>query len=213
MGYASTSEVRTLTGLTTIDVSDADLTELINLATDMIIEDLTISVIDEEPSGVINGTNTTFTVYNYPIADVDGDKQVTGSDVTVYTWTDESDPSTKSTVPVSTIYPRNGKIVLQSAPSTSIEKITVDYAYTLEEDINWDLVKVACSWLTAYLFCIKKFTTVPESVVRGPVRFRYYTKPYNEYLNNYYHIMSLVKSKNHIKKTHSEMTLRRTRLT
>ena len=189
------------------------MSELIDLATKMIIEDLTISVVDEEPSGNINGSNTTFTVYHYPIADTDGDKQVTGSDISVYTWTDEDDPSTKETVPVSTIYPRDGIIVLQSAPSTSIEKITIDYAYTLEEDIDWDLVKVACSWLTAYLFCVKKFTTVPESVVRGPVRFRYYTKPYNEYLNNYYHIMSLVKSKNHIKKTHSEMTLRRTRLT
>jgi len=213
MGYATINEVRNLTGLTDTDIDDTDLSDLIDLATKMIVEDMTISVIDEEPSGKINGSNTTFTVYHYPIADIDGDGQVTGSDITVYTWTDDDDPSTKSTVSINTVYPRNGIIILQNPPSTSIEKITIDYAYTWEENIDWDLVKIACSWLTAYLFCVKKFTTVPESVVRGPVRFRYYTKPYNEYLKNYYHVMSLIKSKNHVKKTHSEMTLRRTKLT
>ena len=207
LGYASVIEVRNLTGLTTNDIENTELEDLIDLATKMIIEELTIAVINEELSGNINGTNTTFSVAHYPIADTNGDMQVTGSDVTVYAWTDEDDPSTKSSVSVDQVFPLDGIVVLENPPSTNIKKLTIDYAYTLEESINWDLVKLACSWLTAYLFCIKKFTTVPESVVRGPIRFRYYTKPYNEYLNNYYRIMSLIKSKNHIKKEHSSMTL------
>ena len=205
--YATINEVRELTGITATDMDDCDLEELIELATQMIIRDLTIRVVDEEPSGVIDGENNTFRVYHYPIADINGDKVVNGSDINVYTWTNSSDPSTKSSVAVSTVYPNDGIIVLQSAPSTSVKKITVDYSYQFESTIDWSLIKVACAYLTAFLFAVKKFTTVPESVSRGPIRFRYYTKPYDEYLKRYYEVMELVKSKHHVKKSHSEMSL------
>jgi len=213
MPYATVSEVRTLTGLTESDVSDSELGEFIDIATQMIIEDLTISVKDEEPVGDIDGSNTTFSVSNYPIADVSGDRGTVGSaDVTVWTWTDKEDPSTKSSVGVDTVYSRDGQIVLTSAPPGSVEMITIDYSYTLEDDLNWDLIKVACAYLAAFLFCVQKFTVLPDSVRRGPITFRHYTKPYNEYLDKYYEMMSLVKSHYHVKKTSSDMTLHRRRM-
>jgi len=205
-------EARDLLGLTTDDITDEDLQDLIDKATQIIIEEITIPVRDEEPSGSIDGSNTTFSVNNYPIADSDGDKTVGSGDVTVYTWTDKDDPSTKSSISVSTVYPREGIIVTSTAPSSSIEKITVDYRYTFEEAINWELMKLACAYLTGYLFAIKKFTVLPLAISRGPIRFRHYTEPANKYLEKYYQIMKWIKSKSHIKTSSSGMSLSRTPL-
>jgi len=212
LGYCTVSDVRDLTDITSSDISDTELSSLIDLATQMIIKDITIPVVGEKLSGSINGTNTTFSTSYYPIADINGDKTVDGSDVTVYLWTDSSDPSTKSTISVETIYPNEGKIVLSSAPSSSVEKITCDYSYTWHDSINWELVKVACVYLTAFLFYVKKYTAIPLSVARGPIRFRWDVKPYVSYLNQYYHVMSLVKSKKYSKKTASNITLLRGRM-
>jgi len=199
MGYCSVSDVRLLTDITTDDIGDTDLLSLINLATQMIIEDLTISREDELLDGNIDGSNTTFSTNYYPIADIDGDKSVGPGDITVYTWTDSEDPATKSTVPISTIYPREGIIVLQSAPSKDIDQVTADYSYLFEADLNWEMLKLACAYLTAFLFYVKMYTAVPIQVARGPIRFRFPVKPYSEYLDKYYQVLRLVKKKEHIK--------------
>jgi len=212
LGYVTVTEARTLLGYTTDDISDSDLQTLIDYATELIIEDLTLAIRDEEASGNIDGSNTTFEVDQFPIADTNGDKVVTGSDVTVYQWVDKDDPATKSTVPVSTIHPREGIIVLSSPPASTIEAITVDYSYTWEEALNWDLIKVATSYLVGYLFSIKKFTILPESIARGPIRIRHYVKPYDSYLLKYNNIMKYIKSKRFAKKTHDDMGLARGRL-
>lgn len=212
MSYVTIPEIRLLTGLTTTDISNDDLSQLLELAVEFIIKDLTIGVRDEEPTGTIDGSNNTFEVANYPIADVDGDKVAGSLDVTVYQWTIDDDPSTKSSIAVSTVYPRDGKIVVTTAPTTSVKKLSIDYSYTLEKDINWDLVKMAVSYLTGYIFAIKKFTVIPSSLSRGPVRFRYFTKPYDEYLNKYLEVMNQIKAKRHIKKNTTDMQLDRKRL-
>lgn len=209
MGYCLIPEARELLDLSTDDISDEDLQSLIDKATQIIIEELTIPVRDEELSGTIDGTNSSFSVNNYPIADIDGDKVVTPSDVTVYSWTNKDDPATKSTISLSTIYPREGIIVASSPPSISIEKLTIDYSYTWEEALNWEMIKLACIFLVGYLFAIKKFTILPLAISRGPIRFRHYTEPANKYLEKYRQIMELIKSKEHIKKTSSEMVIAR----
>ena len=212
MGYCLTSDVRLLTGLTDTDISNHDLQELINLSSTMMVEDLTIAVTDEEPTGSINGVNNTFEIDKYPIADTNADKTVSSLDVTVYGWTIRDDPSTKSTIAVSNVYSRDGIIITATAPSTSIKQITVDYSFTIEESLNWELIKVACVYLTAYLFSIKKFTLMPTTMARGPIRFHYNVKPYDEYLKKYDHMLSLIKSKLHIMKKSQEMSLERTRM-
>ena len=210
--YALISEVRLFTGLTNSDISDHDLQELINLSSTMMVEDLTMAVRDEEPTGSINGVNTSFEIDHYPIADINGDKTINSLDVSMYTWTNSDDPSTKTSIAISTVHPRDGIIVATTAPSTSVKKITVDYSWTYEEAINWELMKLACVYLTGYLFAVKKFTLLPTSMSRGPIRFSYSIRPYKEYLTKYDEIMSLIKSKIHIKKTADEMLLTRSRM-
>ncbi len=207
--YISIPECRLLTGLTTTDISNQDLQTFINYSSSMIVSELAIPIKDEEPTGNIDGSNTTFEVSKYPIADVNCDGSIGPADVTVYQWTDEDDPSTKSSISVSTIYQREGYIVVTTAPSASIEKITIDYSFTYEEALSWDLIRVACAYLTAYLFCIKKFTVLPTTLSRGPLRFAYRVKPYDEYLKKYNDIMSLVRTKMYAKKTSVDMTLKR----
>jgi len=204
--YCSTLDIRKLLGFTVDEVDDSKLEYYATLATNMIIEDLTIPIIDEELDGSINGINTTFSTEHYPIADVTGDKKVLSDDITVYTWTDKDDPSTKTSVSISTIHPREGKIVLSSAPTTSIEKVTCDYHYTLQEEINWKLVKLACVYLTGFLYAIREYGFIPESYNIGALRFKH-VQQWKNYLNTYYHIMGLIKKKIVSKKDTEEMTV------
>jgi len=212
MGYVTLPECRLFTGLTLTDISNEDLQTFINMAGTIIAGDLTIDVKDEEAVGDINGTNSTFKVSNYPIADTNTDSVVNSSDLTVYSWSDASNPATKSTVAVTTVYPREGYIVLTTAPVASIAKVTVDYAFTYEDALSWDMIKLACSYMTAYLYCIKKFTVLPTTVSRGPLRFQYAAKPYDEYYKKYQDIMASVKTQMHVKKTSVDMVLKRTRM-
>ena len=214
MPYCLSNEVRLYTGLTTFDISNDDLDQFINIASSIMIEDLTISVVEEEiSSGAIDGNNSTFELSKFPIADISGNKTVGSEDIVVYGYTIRDDPSTKSTIEVSTVYSREGIFVTSSAPSASIEQITVDYSYTLDDNSpNWELVKVACSYLTAYLFSIRKFTVIPDSLNRGPLRYSYKTKPYNEYYKKYEELMSKIKTQLHIKKQSRDMKLKRKRM-
>jgi len=211
MGYASTADVRMLCGFTVDEVNDTDLQYYIDKATNLIIEHISIPRIDEELSGSIDGINTTFNTSYCPIADTDGDTDVDSGDLTVYGWTDSDDPSTKSTLSVQRVYARDGIIVLSSAPSVNIEKITCDYNYTLEENIPWDLVKIACSYLTGFLFIVKEWLLIPDSYSLGAIRFKH-TRPYLHYLEQYYNIMSMIKTKVHVKSTTETIEVLRERM-
>jgi hypothetical protein len=200
-GYCSIPEARLLLGYTATDIGNTDLQELINYASTIIVEDLTISVIDEEPIGKIDGSNSTFTVMYYPLADVNADKVINSLDVTVYAWSIRDNPSTKTVVEVDTVYNREGYIVLKNPPSSSIQQITVDYAYTWEEALNWELLKLATAYMVGYIFAIRKFTVIPDVVSRGPLRFAHRVKPYDEYYKKYQEIMGYIMSKRHIRKT------------
>jgi len=194
MVYASTTDIRTYCGFTVEEVDDGTLLKYSTIATHMIIEDFTCPVIDEELSGSIDGSNKEFEVAYTPIADSNGDTIVNPNDVVVYTWTDSDNPATKSTVSVQTVYPREGIIVLTTAPATTVEKITCDYRYTWHEDIRWDLVTVACSYLTGFLYAIREYAMIPDWYNIGALRFRH-TRPYLRYLEMYYEIMNRVKGR------------------
>jgi len=65
------------------DYLSTKIAELIKHATEVSIDYITASIIDEKLLGEINNVNRQFLTYNKPIADVTGDWLVDGNDVKV----------------------------------------------------------------------------------------------------------------------------------
>lgn len=189
--YVTVTDVRTIIGLTVRDITDEDLEELIALAERMVNKDITIFVYGEVPTFYTD--SSTIRVKFYPIGDRDIDGSVSTNDVSIYGWTDADDISTRTTVSVSAVYPSDGVIV--ASTNLDYEKVTVDYCYFPNDGIDWELVKLATIYLVGYLYAIRKFTTLPDSVSRGPIRYRYYARPYDEYYRKYYEILDRILSK------------------
>jgi len=171
--YCTVNDVRLLSGLTTSEISDADLVSLISYATaelngdiNYIKNDEIVSYIDSEKENKIDGSNTTFYLLdvhknNLQIGDYDNDGDVDTSDFYVYTIDNEG---TRSDYTVSTLDDKkNGKITLSSAPSTN-ETLYVTYSVApLDEDTPDTLIKQACAQLTAAL----AFTKIDAKKLAG----------------------------------------------
>jgi len=108
---------------------------------------------------------------------------IDGSDVEVYGWTDGDDPTTRSSLSVSTVLSEYGTIVLNSAPSSIYEKITASYYY-LPVEIKLDHLKDLTAVLAAYYYAMAEFVLVPKQWMHGAYRYiqdRDYKELYDEY--------------------------------
>ena len=182
--YCTSEDLRMRLHLNADRADDEECLYWINEAQREMLHDVSLEVIDESAQGDIDGSNTTFSVAGYPLADTDFDKSIDVSDISVYGWTDSDDPATKTGLTVSTVYSGYGTIVLSSAPAATYDKITVDYRY-YTNSINLSLATNAARELAAYKLVLAKFALIPEKLAHGPVRYtwgRPAAKIYREYL-------------------------------
>jgi hypothetical protein len=163
-------DVRKKLALTLDEASDELLYSYIDDAQIEILGDIAIKVTDETLTGDINGSNTTFETSGTFIADRNFDKTITASDVTLYAWTNEDDPSTKSTIAVSTVYDLYGKIVATTAPPSTIEKVTADYYY-YSGPADQTLLSKSCAILAAYYYACAEIALMPKQWMHGAYRF------------------------------------------
>ena len=167
--WTTEDKVRRKIGLNSEDVEDDVITPYIEEAQADMLRDISHSVIDEKLSGNIDGTNTTFST-SYPyIADTNFDLTIDGSDIKVYGWSNEDDPSTKVTLSVSTVHNLYGKIVLSDAP-TNIVKITADYNY-YDNPINLADIPETCAYLAAFYYGLSEIVLMPKQWMHGAYRF------------------------------------------
>ncbi|MHA1408890.1 MAG: hypothetical protein ACTSQY_00980 [Candidatus Odinarchaeia archaeon] len=125
MAYIDSTIIRTLTDITSDQLSDTDITALIAALTPLFndavlttIEDELIAYIDDERENTIDGSNTTFYVRRPCIGDRDNDGDVDTSDLLVYSL--DSD-GTRTILTVSSIDDDElGKFTLNSAPTTDV---------------------------------------------------------------------------------------------
>jgi len=154
--YCTATDIRLLSSLTTSDVSNTNLTSLIEYATTTVNSDINIKHEDEkvryisaERENNIDNANTTFYTQYYPI----GDKTNSGTsdilDVVVYTINSSGD---RTSYTISSIDDDElGKFTLTSTPSTS-EVLYISYVSTpVEIDTPHHLVKLAVCYLTIAL--------------------------------------------------------------
>jgi len=177
-------DVRKKIGLSVDEAPDETLYSHIDEAQKDLLRDVANLIEDEVLSGSIDGSNNTFSTAEVYIADRNFDNTVTASDVYVYAWTNSEDPYTKSSVAVSTVYSNNGKVVLTTAPSTSVTQITADY-YHYTSPIDKGLMQEACAYLAAYYFAQREILLMPQQWMHGAYRFMK-SSEYKSLLTEYY---------------------------
>jgi len=191
--YCTEDDVRKILNLKPGRADDEELRYWIDEAQLDLVRDISIEVLDEVADGNIDGSNTTFSVDNYPIADIDYNSSIDGSDMTAYLWTDSNEPSTKVEATVSTVYPMYGSIVLSAAPASTYDKLTVDYRY-YTNTINFTLAKYATRALAGFKFVLAKYLLIPERLAHGPVRYSF-GRPSKKLYDEYLRVLNLMLTK------------------
>lgn len=156
MVYATVDDIRTITGLTTDDITDSILGGLGTMAYSMINRQINVRVV-REPVGWIDNTrqndidssNTTFYVKNWKnrfIGDSNNDGTITTSDMTFYQVASDG---TEGTIVISSITANEGKYILTSAPTQGNHGyVTYEHAPVSVSDPDGKL-KLALIYLAA----------------------------------------------------------------
>ncbi len=155
MAWTTVADVRLITGLTTSDISDADLTSLIAVAQKEVLLVINnkvtrekVEYIDETRKNEIDGTNTTYYIRNWDgnfISDANYDLDVTTSDITLISVGGDG---IESSVTISTVSSSAGSYVVSSAQSDV--SLYVSYVYSMFDPVTPDpLLKLATEFLAA----------------------------------------------------------------
>ncbi len=171
-GYCTVDDVRKLSGLTSSEISDSDLFDLISFAQAQINSELNYTVhneeiawISNEKDNTIDGSNTTFYVKDvndngYYLGDMNNDGIVDENDVEVYSVDNEGN---RTNYTVSSVDPELGQFVLTSAPSSN-ESVYVTYAVCPTNVNEPDyLLRMA----TAQLASALAFTKIDAKKIQG----------------------------------------------
>ncbi len=156
MAWATIALARLLSGLSTEDISDADLTSLIPYADLKVKGCVFIGITDSELDGEIDGSNTEFRVSSWPIADYDASGTVDKDDLTV--WSVKEDSTTgfeeSTEITVSSVNARDGIVTLDTAPdSTTVDYVVSDYHLTKRGIDSTKLEHLASLALSYLAFC------------------------------------------------------------
>uniref|UniRef100_A0A6H1ZKH4 Uncharacterized protein n=1 Tax=viral metagenome TaxID=1070528 RepID=A0A6H1ZKH4_9ZZZZ len=199
MNWTTPQEVRKVIGLGADDVSDEDLDYYIGKAQKELLDQLCVFEYEDKLVGNIDGVNITFNTHYAPIADRNFDLVVNTLDVEVYKWGHYGLMDTKSTVPISTVYPDKGIIVLGSAPGNTIEVVTATY-YSFPRQLILDRLPTVTALLAGYHYIRSEVLLLPQQWFHGSYRFIRGT-PAEDILLEYYRNLDILLGREHRKVT------------
>jgi len=193
-GYCSVNDVRAISNTKR---TDAEITTLIDIASARVNQDIQIYVDKELVQSIsnvklnsIDGTTTDFYVQNWPIGDYDNDFDADASDVTVYA--EENNAETELTV--SSITAADGKIVMDSAPSSGII-MRITYCYLPRHiGLDHELIKRATAYLTAFMCQSKVPAELTKSFTIDRLKLIKSQEDVHIYWNEYQRIINYIKS-------------------
>lgn len=200
--YCSPTDIRTISGLSTTDISDDNLNSIMALvAVPQLNHDINIKVvrekieyIDNTRQNKVDGSNATYYVRHwekYYIGDLDDDGDVDTSDVTVYLV--DSD-GTETTATVSTIAADSGRFVLSSAPAANKE-VYVTYCYCpISQSTPSPLLKPALALLTSAWAFTKIDVKKLQSYSIGKLRIAKQSQGFSVFYDKYRDIVNQIKS-------------------
>lgn len=174
-------KIRSIIGVTQDIVSDEDLTDYIEMAKKVCIDEIAVKVTGEKCSIDSN----TIQLSNKYIADKNFDGIVDENDVSVYTYTDEDDPSTKVNLTIDSVFSNEGVIkIVESGYSTAY----VDYYY-YTSSVDLEVAQLACAFLVAFYYSVAEISLLPSSLSHGALRFKLPEAP-ERFRNMYIEIRS-----------------------
>jgi len=165
MAWTDVDHVRLISGLTVSDISNADLDLLILEAQQIVRADINSKVYEEKLTGTIDGSNTVFFTKFAPIADRNFDMVVDANDVSVWLVkvNDITGEKEYTQATVSAVRARSGAIELASPPDpNNVDYVVADYDYVIG-NLDWNLVKLATSLMTAHLAMLNLEGLLPSS--------------------------------------------------
>lgn len=160
--YCGTADVRAITNLTTSEITNTEISNLIDQATYQLNSD--IGVVTNvrlgdvnHTTGNIDGSNVQFTFRPAPLGDMDNDGSVGPTDIEVWRKLSTDTHYTKMTTGTATVASIDdheiGKASFTTAPTTAYN-YAVKYVW-FPIPYNHKLLEKACVELTAYLCFLK----------------------------------------------------------
>jgi len=199
MAYTDVNTVRLLTNLTSNDISDEDITNIIAEATKELNAMINVHVdrervfyIDTTRENKIDGSNTTYYVQNWHgrfLADMNDDGTVDTNDVIVY-QVDTDGTETKPTV--SSIDVDSCNITLSSAPASGV-RLYITYEWCYRNPSTPDpVIKLACTLLVA-AYCYAKINVgrAPQ-VAFGNTRLYRHMDSFDDYYRRFLKVVSQI---------------------
>lgn len=190
MAYCSVEDVRAITGLEASDLSDDEITQLINYAVIQLNRDVLIDrteqivYLDNTRKNTIDGSNTEFYVAYPYIGDLNNDGIVDEQDVEVW-YVDSEGNRTDCTV--TSINAKLGKFVLDSAPPIGC-RLFVHYRESCLLSNHSDL-KLANA-LLASAYCYLKIS--PKNISKiGKISFKL-GEGFNQYYEKYKQLVTKI---------------------
>jgi len=201
--YGSVSSFRSKSGLSSTDIDDSTVQDLLSEASRRVLNDISRLLIYEELEGDINGSNKYFYTKHTPIADNDMDKDIDTSDVSVYAYREDTSSNniTLTSLTVSSIDAYLGKIVLASAPSSNtVDKVVITYRYYVSGKIpDWSLVDLATVYYACYLAYITEKGLLPVTFRLGSLAYSYgrggVDKPHRIFLRLYENTINQIRGR------------------
>lgn len=214
-GYCSIDDVRLISKLTTSDISDEDLTDLIAISTKEINKKINIEVIREPVNYIditrqnkIDGSNTTYYLRNWKgkyLADRNYDGIIDTSDIIVYAVDSNGNEEVAT---ISSVTFDECKFVLSSSyNSTYLLYVTYCWSHW-DENTPHQLLSLAAAYLTAANAFLKKDTGV-QSVRFGNVSiYKKLSGSYSSFYNKYEAILRDLLSFSNLKDSWIEAKVR-----
>lgn len=200
LGYCSIDDIRKLSDITSSELDDSGLYDVITYATKLLnrdvqiyIEDEHISYINGEKENLVNGTNTVFYTKNVFIGDANDDGEINPNGV--YAYTIDAD-GTRATATISSIDDaRIGKFTLSSAPA-STTTLYITYPYAPVNMQTSGLVKMACIYLTAALTSTKLDAGQMRTFRVGKTYVSREVSKFTDYMNKYLKLLDRIRAGN-----------------
>lgn len=152
MLYGNIMNVRALTGLTENDVSNEDIVAIMEMANRIVLNTIQTKVVRERARQIGSDRLVWQTAY-YPLADVDGDGQVTANDVKVEALSPYESFNMWRELTIDQINAEYGLIKLAEAPSAA-ERVFITYAF-IPDLITKEDIDDAVNLLTAHILTLR----------------------------------------------------------
>ncbi|MBO8180788.1 MAG: hypothetical protein H0Z19_10000 [Archaeoglobus sp.] len=152
MTYGDINTVRQLVGITSDDISDADLTAILSVAERIVMKELT-SEVNRELAYPLTNDRLVYQTRRFPIADRDLDGIVTSADIKVEAKNPIAGFDMWRELTVADIKPEDGLILLSEAPADN-EQVYISYSY-LPPIITADDINDLVNYLTAHLVSLQ----------------------------------------------------------